>query len=180
MLSISDHWHGHALTDTHSPNPILSCCHTERSAQAAKDKSSAVAPSARTDADVDILCDSTGMICVLPDTELVPVDVVCDSTGMVCVIPEPTGLDYWKPRITILGCCALYGTNFAFGKMLGAELDPSLTSALRFSLAALTLSPYLRQVLTTTDLLPSVQPHRLAFAPSLSSPSPRPLLSLSP
>jgi drug/metabolite transporter (DMT)-like permease len=45
-----------------------------------------------------------------------------------------------------LGCCMLYGTNFAFGRQLGETMGPSVVSGLRFTLAALTLSPYIRNL----------------------------------
>ena len=104
---------------------------------------------------VDALDDVLDPLSSVPDTVprfgLVDMSVVDHQSGTNCGIavpepaPEPTKLEYWAPRVTILGCCALYGTNFVFGKLLAGSFDPSVVSGLRFSLAALALSPYLRQ-----------------------------------
>jgi hypothetical protein len=90
-----------------------------------------------------VVCDPAGIVGVVPDPSPT---VVCDPVTDICVELEPSPLEYWVPRLTILGCCALYGTNFVFGKLLGASLDPSAVCGLRFSLAALALSPYLRRL----------------------------------
>jgi hypothetical protein len=96
-----------------------------------------------------LACDPAGIVCVIPDPSPT---VVCDPVTDICVelepspVLEPSPLEYWVPRLTILGCCALYGTNFVYGKLLGASLDPSAVCGLRFSLAALALSPYLRRL----------------------------------
>jgi hypothetical protein len=50
------------------------------------------------------------------------------------------------PRIIFLACCIAYGTNFALGRSMNEALAPSVVSGLRFSLAALALSPFLRQM----------------------------------
>lgn len=81
-------------------------------------------------------------------------DVVCveGSSGPVCTIvdedapKELTSGEYWFPRVLFLGCCIAYGTNFALGRSMNEALDPSVVSGLRFSLAALTLSPFLRDM----------------------------------
>eukprot|EP00961_Rhodomonas_salina_P187138 2526885-Rhodomonas_salina.1 len=47
--------------------------------------------------------------------------IVCDGRNM-CVLEEEddseatrTRLNFWVPRLLILGCCMIYGSNFAFG-----------------------------------------------------------------
>ena len=128
------------------PSPALATC--GRSRRLANLQAQVITSNQRAVADFSpdtkrMVCDPAGIVCVVPDPS--PTGV-CDPVTDICVELEPSPLEYWVPRLTILGCCALYGTNFVFGKLLGASLDPSAVCGLRFSLAALALSPYLRRL----------------------------------
>lgn len=68
------------------------------------------------------------------------------NDGCLVVGPTTTPMQYWKPRLILLFCCILYGSNFAFGRLLNDTLDPSVVSGLRFSLAAALLSPFLKDL----------------------------------
>ncbi len=122
------------------PSPALATCgRSRRLARLANLQAQVI----MSDPSERLVCDPAGIVCVVPDPSPT---VVCDPVTDICVELEPSPLEYWVPRLTILGCCALYGTNFVFGKLLGASLDPSAVCGLRFSLAALALSPYLRRL----------------------------------
>jgi len=79
------------------------------------------------------------------DTLAIPDGVVCDGKGVCvlaeepeciegpegdCLVPGPltTPQQYWGPRLILLVCCVLYGTNFAFGRLLNDSLDASVVS----------------------------------------------------
>lgn len=49
----------------------------------------------------------------------------------------------WKARLLLVGAAALYGTNFSLVKILGDTMPVSVSSALRFGLAALATMPWL-------------------------------------
>jgi hypothetical protein len=75
--------------------------------------------------------------------------VVC-ADGL-CAVAENTAAElspaeYWLPRALFLTVCAAYGTNFALGRFMNEALEPSVVSGLRFSIAALTLSPFLKDL----------------------------------
>eukprot|EP00287_Rhodomonas_sp_CCMP768_P008666 CAMPEP_0196736582 /NCGR_PEP_ID=MMETSP1091-20130531/14604_1 /TAXON_ID=302021 /ORGANISM="Rhodomonas sp., Strain CCMP768" /LENGTH=442 /DNA_ID=CAMNT_0042080337 /DNA_START=26 /DNA_END=1354 /DNA_ORIENTATION=+ len=78
--------------------------------------------------------------------------VVCDGRNMCVLVEEeetkPSTLDlkFWIPRFLILGCCMIYGSNFAFGQMLLETAPASVVSGLRFSLAGIALAPFLMQI----------------------------------
>ena len=80
------------------------------------------------------------------DTELA---VVC-ADGLCAVADsapaEQSPAEYWLPRALFLTVCAAYGTNFAIGRFMNEALEPSVVSGLRFSIAALTLSPFLKDL----------------------------------
>ena len=88
-------------------------------------------------------CDGKGMCVVAEEPECIP-----GPEEGECLVPGPltTPQEYWAPRLTLLLCCVLYGTNFAFGRLLNDSVVPSVVSGLRFSLAALCLSPFLAQI----------------------------------
>lgn len=74
--------------------------------------------------------------------------VICVE-GLCAIQEEPaelSGVDYWFPRGLFLACCVAYGTNFALGRSMNEALAPSVVSGLRFSLAALVLSPFLKDL----------------------------------
>ena len=112
----------------------------------------AVATPSDTPVDADALlnvnCDGKGL-CVLSDE---PACVPGEDGEEIC-LPGPDGdwaasgpAKYWAPRLILLGCCVLYGTNFAFGRLLNDSLSPSVICGLRFSLAAAVLSPALKDI----------------------------------
>jgi len=91
-----------------------------------------------------VVCDGKGMCVVAEEPECIP----GPSEGE-CLIPGPlsTPQEYWTPRLTLLLCCVLYGTNFAVGRLLNDySVVPSVVSGLRFTLAAVCLSPFLPQI----------------------------------
>ena len=76
-------------------------------------------------------------------------EVVCAEGLCAIVDDEPkelTAAEYWFPRGLFLACCVAYGTNFAFGRFMNEALSPAVVSGLRFSLAAVTLSPFLKDM----------------------------------
>jgi len=76
-------------------------------------------------------------------------EVIC-AEGLCAVAaedpPELSSAEYWFPRALFLSCCVAYGTNFALGRFMNEALAPSVVSGLRFSLAALVLSPFLKDI----------------------------------
>lgn len=76
--------------------------------------------------------------CVIADCEL-------DGDTRECVA-EPSFIEYAWPRILILVCSLLYGTNFALGKVMNAAFPASAAAVMRFGIAAVTLSPFLPQL----------------------------------
>ena len=56
---------------------------------------------------------------------------------------KPSGMDQWIARGMLLLVAAVYGTNFSCVKLLGEQLDPSVASLLRFTIAGLVFSPYM-------------------------------------
>lgn len=57
---------------------------------------------------------------------------------------NPAVGEFWRAnwaRAAILGCAAVYGTNFAAVKTLDSEMAPSLSASLRFGLAAVAALP---------------------------------------
>lgn len=53
-----------------------------------------------------------------------------------------SGRDQWIARGMLLLVAAVYGTNFSCVKLLGEQLDPSVASLIRFTIAGLVFSPY--------------------------------------
>jgi len=56
----------------------------------------------------------------------------------------PDAATIMKTRATLLGVAALYGTNFGSIKIMQESLEPSTAALLRFTIALVALSPYLR------------------------------------
>ena len=90
-----------------------------------------------------VVCDGKGMCVLAEEPECIP-----GPEGDDCLLigPTTTPKEYWGPRLILLVCCVLYGTNFAFGRLLNDSLVPSVVSGLRFSLAAVCLSPFLKDI----------------------------------
>jgi len=91
-----------------------------------------------------VVCDGKGMCVLAEEPECIP----STPDGEDCLVPGPltTPQQYWGPRLILLLCCVLYGTNFAFGRLLNDSLDASVVSGLRFSLATVCLSPFLKDI----------------------------------
>jgi len=89
-----------------------------------------------------VVCDGKGVCVLAEEPECIP------GADGECLVPGPvtTPAQYWGPRILLLVCCVLYGTNFAFGRLLNDSLAPSVISGVRFSLAAACLSPFLKDI----------------------------------
>jgi len=68
----------------------------------------------------------------------------CTPESALALECEPLGaLEYWWPRVAMLGCSILYGTNFPLGRLMNEALPASATTSGRFVVAALALSPFL-------------------------------------
>eukprot|EP00277_Geminigera_cryophila_P030282 CAMPEP_0173059552 /NCGR_PEP_ID=MMETSP1102-20130122/2055_1 /TAXON_ID=49646 /ORGANISM="Geminigera sp., Strain Caron Lab Isolate" /LENGTH=449 /DNA_ID=CAMNT_0013925583 /DNA_START=94 /DNA_END=1443 /DNA_ORIENTATION=+ len=79
-----------------------------------------------------------------PEPEIVCMEGLCAVSAEDNV--ELTPAEYWFPRALFLSCCVAYGTNFALGRFMNEALAPSVVSGLRFSLAAVALSPFLKDI----------------------------------
>lgn len=78
-------------------------------------------------------------------------EVVCDDLHGICVLKdevseEQSWIDVWKPRLLLSAVCIAYGSNFACGSIMTETMTPSVAAGLRFSVAALALSPFLPQL----------------------------------
>ena len=94
-------------------------------------------------------------VCAIADesatTELCHLDE--DLNGMVCT-PNPNedvvqpGLTvaYLWPRVLLLVCSVLYGTNFPLGRLMNDALPASAATSTRMLLASMALSPFLFQL----------------------------------
>lgn len=91
-----------------------------------------------------VVCNDKGLCVLADEPECIP-----GPSGDDCLVPGPlsTPQQYWAPRLILLVCCVLYGSNFAFGRYLNdLSVTPSVVSGLRFSLAAVCLSPFLKDI----------------------------------
>lgn len=69
------------------------------------------------------------------------------ADGINCV-PNPAAEEAqpWWPSALLLGCSVLYGTNFGLGRLMNDALPASAATSARMLLAALALSPFLREL----------------------------------
>ena len=91
-------------------------------------------------------------VCVLAEEQSPEACYLGDDGSITC---EPTvaaeqpatlSFEYLWPRILLLGCSVLYGTNFPLGRIMNEGLPASASTSARMLLAALALSPFLRNL----------------------------------
>ena len=71
-------------------------------------------------------------------------DDACEPAAASGAAPaSQLSLEFLWPRLLLLGCSVLYGTNFPLGRVMNDALPASATSSARFLLAATVLSPFL-------------------------------------
>jgi drug/metabolite transporter (DMT)-like permease len=81
-------------------------------------------------------------ICYLNDDMT---EVVCEPNTENVVEPGFT-LEYLWPRVLLLICSVLYGTNFPLGRLMNDALPASAATSTRMMLASVALSPFLLQL----------------------------------
>jgi drug/metabolite transporter (DMT)-like permease len=93
-------------------------------------------------------------VCVIVDDDVAPEICILndDMTEVVCE-PNPDSLvtpglsiAYLWPRMLLLICSVLYGTNFPLGRLMNDALPASAATSNRLMLASIALSPFLFQL----------------------------------
>ena len=91
-------------------------------------------------------------VCVVADEESAPEKCYLndDMTDVVCepnpVIEPGLTVAYLWPRLLLLLCSVLYGTNFPLGRLMNDSLPASAATSTRMVLASIALSPFLFQL----------------------------------
>lgn len=93
-------------------------------------------------------------VCVVADEESAPEKCYLndDMTGVVCepnpdsIIQPGLTVAYLWPRLLLLICSVLYGTNFPLGRLMNDSLPASAATSTRMMLASIALSPFLFQL----------------------------------
>jgi drug/metabolite transporter (DMT)-like permease len=93
-------------------------------------------------------------VCVIADDDVAPEICILndDMTEVVCapnpdsIVTPGLSIAYLWPRILLLICSVLYGTNFPLGRLMNDALPASAATSNRLMLASIALSPFLFQL----------------------------------
>jgi len=93
-------------------------------------------------------------VCVIVDADVAPEICILNEemTEVVCapnpdsVVTPGLSIAYLWPRILLLICSVLYGTNFPLGRLMNDALPASAATSNRVLLASIALSPFLFQL----------------------------------
>lgn len=86
--------------------------------------------------------DGAPELCFL-DEENVANGVVCEPNASDDVVAPGLTVAYLWPRVLLLVCSVLYGTNFPLGRLMNDAMPASAATSTRMVLASVALSPFL-------------------------------------